>query len=142
MKVCVLYCGRVANDENLKALSLKLSEGLSYNGHVVDTFDMNLEKGRIISLYDYVVVISTSTSLFSKTVPQNVSAFLSSCGSIAGKRCSCFVLSKGTLRPAKVLHCLMKAMESEGMYLKLSDILKNDNEAYEIGRKLHVESGL
>ena len=33
----------------------------------------------------------------------------------------------------------MKTMEDEGMYLKLSDILKNADMAYAVGKRLHVE---
>ena len=33
----------------------------------------------------------------------------------------------------------MNAMESEGMYLKVSDILPNGNYAYAVGKRLHVD---
>ena len=76
MRVCVLYCGRQANDKTLKELATRLSDGVASNGHTVEVFDMNLEMGKIISFYDYVVVISTATSYFSKNIPENVLKFL------------------------------------------------------------------
>ena len=138
MRVCVLYCGRQANDRILKELSGKLSDGIASNGHTVEVFDMNLEMGKIISFYDYVVVITTSTSYFSKNIPENVMKFLKTAGSVSGKRCSCYI-SKNCGRKGKVLQTLMRAMESEGMYLKVSDILPNGNYAYAVGKRLHVD---
>jgi len=61
-----------------------MAEGISSNGHIVDVFDMNLEMGKIISFYDYVVVISCATSYFSKNVPSNVAKFLKAAGTNKG----------------------------------------------------------
>lgn len=138
MRVCVLYCGRQANDRILKELAGKLSDGIASNGHTVEIFDMNLEMGKIISFYDYVVVITTATSYFSKNIPENVMKFLKTAGSVSGKRCSCYI-SKNCGRKGRVLQTLMRAMESEGMYLKVSDILPNGNYAYAVGKRLHVD---
>ena len=138
MRVCVLYCGRQANDRILKELAGKLSDGIASNGHTVEVFDMNLEMGKIISFYDYVVVITTATSYFSKNIPENVMKFLKTAGSVSGKRCSCYI-SKNCGRKGRVLQTLMNAMESEGMYLKVSDILPNGNYAYAVGKRLHVD---
>lgn len=138
MRVCVLYCGRQANDRILKELAGKLSDGIASNGHTVEVFDMNLEMGKIISFYDYVVVITTATSYFSKNIPENVMKFLKTAGSVSGKRCSCYI-SKNCGRKGRVLQTLMRAMEAEGMYLKVSDILPNGNYAYAVGKRLHVD---
>lgn len=141
MKICVLYCGYKANDPKLKALASKMAEGISSNGHDVDVFDINLEMGKIISFYEYVVVISCAVSYFSKNVPSNVETFLRSAGTVSGKRCSCYI-SKGCLRKSRVLQTLMQVLESEGMYLKVSDVLPNANYAYAVGKRLHVETGI
>ena len=111
MKICVLYCGNKANDPKLKALASKMAEGISSNGHDVDVFDINLEMGKIISFYEYVVVISCAVSYFSKNVPSNVETFLRSAGTVSGKRCSCYI-SKGCLRKSRVLQTLMQVLES------------------------------
>ncbi|MBO4409977.1 MAG: hypothetical protein J5775_04405 [Spirochaetales bacterium] len=140
MRVCVLYCGTEANDQRLKELASKLADGIASNGHTVEMFDMNLEMGKIISFYDYVAVISQATSFFGKTIPANVSKFLRAAGAVSGKRCSCFI-SKNCARKSRVLQTLMRCLESEGMYLKVSDILPNGNYAYAVGKRLHVDSG-
>lgn len=141
MRICVLFCGNQANDPNLKVLASKMADGIASNGHVVDVLDMNLEMGKIVSFYDYIVVISTASSYFSKDIPGNVSKFLKAAGTVSGKRCSCYI-SKNCMRKGRVLQTLMHALESEGMYLKVSDILPNGNYAYAVGKRLHVDSGI
>ncbi len=139
MRVCILYGGTAAGNAKLKVLAEGMSKGLSASGeHIVETFDITLEMGKRISAYDYIVVISQAEGLFSKKVPNCISDFLKSAGSISGKRCSCFI-SANCLRKNRVLHNLMYVMESEGMYLKLSDVLKNADVAYAVGKRLHVE---
>ena len=141
MRVCVLYCGNQGNEAKLKELATKLSDGIASNGHTVEAFDMNLEMGKVISFYDYVVVITRAVSLFSKYIPENVLKFLKTAGTVSGKRCSCFI-SKDSARKSKVLQYLMHVMESEGMYLKVSDVLSNGDYAYAVGKRLHVDSGM
>lgn len=139
MRICILYGGTDAGHDKLKGLAEGMSKGISSSGeHIVEILDMKLEQGRRISSYDYVVIISQAESLFSKKVPSIVSDFLKAAGSISGKRCSCFI-SSNCLRKNSVLHNLMYVMESEGMYLKLSDVLKNADMAYAVGKRLHVE---
>lgn len=139
MRVCILYGGASAGDSNLKNLAQGMSKGISFGGqHTVEVLDMNLEQGRRVSSFDYIVIITKAAGFFSKDVPSVVSTFLKSAGTISGKRCSCFI-SKNCLRKHKVLQSLMKTMENEGMYLKLSDVLKNADMAYAVGKRLHVE---
>ena len=139
MRICILYGGIGAGNAKLKALAEGMSKGLSSSGeHIVEIIDMKLELGKRVSPFDYVVVISQAESFFSKKVPSIVSDFLKSAGSISGKRCSCFI-SSNCLRKNGVLHNLMHVMENEGMYLKLSDVLKSSDMAYAVGKRLHVE---
>lgn len=139
MRICILYGGATASNVKMRALAEAMSKGLSTSGeHVVEIVDMKLEQGKRVSSYDYIVVISQAENFFSKKVPACVSDFLKSAGSISGKRCSCFI-SSNCLRKSRVLHNLMYVMESEGMYLKLSDVLKNADMAYAVGKRLHVE---
>ncbi len=139
MRVCILYGGASAGNSNLKGLAEGMSKGISSSGqHIVELVDMNLEQGRRVSAFDYVVIITRANGFLSKDVPPVVSTFLKSAGTISGKRCSCFI-SKNCLRKQRVLQSLMKAMEDEGMYLKLSDVLKNADMAYAVGKRLHVE---
>lgn len=137
MRVCVLYGGNAPRNQKLKELADKMSQGISASGHIVDTFDMGLETGKIISFYDYIVVISETTGFFGKGVAPVVRKFLKTAGTISGKKCSCYISNSG-LRKVRVLQDLMRIMESEGMFLKISDILTNGNYAYAIGKRLQI----
>ena len=55
----------------------------------------------------------------------------------AGKRCLGFVSSG--LRQNAALQNLMKVMESEGMFLTLSEIITKENDAYTMAKHLKLE---
>jgi len=100
--------------------------------------DARTENGKSLTSFAYIAVGTVSPAPFAKMIPDSLGAFLKSAGHISGKRCYAFILNKG-LRKGRVLSSLMKMMESEGMYLKKSDILANAAEAEAVGSKLHIE---
>ena len=53
-------------------------------------------------------------------------------------RIDAFISKKG-MRKVKTLQTLMKTMESEGMYIKNSDIISNENLAFVLGKRLVLE---
>ncbi len=97
--------------------------------------------GKTLTPYAYIAIGASSPSSFAKAIPDALGAFLRSAGHVSGKRCYAFIGNKG-LRKGKVLASLMKTMESEGMYLKRSDILTNAAEAEAVGSKLHIEKSV
>ncbi len=139
MRVCVLYCGKGSNSPKLKEISSALSKGIENQGanHTIDIFDMRLEMGKKVSMYDYIIVGTENESLWGGTIPDMVNKFLEQAGSISGKRCMAFITSGG-IRSSKTLQRLMKTMESQGMYLKTSDILKKPDYATAVGKRLHI----
>jgi menaquinone-dependent protoporphyrinogen IX oxidase len=136
MRVCVLYSD-AGNDTTCKELASSLAEGISTQGHIVDTIDMCHDAGKIISFYEYFAIGTSSTSFWGGKIPDHVTSFLKQSGSISGKRCFAFVSKRG-IRQAKTLQTLMRAMESQGMYLKYSDILSNRGYAKEVGKRLII----
>jgi menaquinone-dependent protoporphyrinogen IX oxidase len=137
MRVCILYAGAGGDNERLKRMSGALAKGIESNGNTVDMFDMALEEGRKISFYDYVVIGTESMTFFGGKIPQIVTSFLRSAGTVSGKRCMAFVRKSG-MRSQKTLSALMHAMETEGMYLRTSDVLLNDDYAAATGKRLNV----
>lgn len=99
------------------------------------------EVGKSLTPYAYIAVGTVSPSFLAKAIPDALTAFLKSAGHISGKRCYAFIGNKG-LRKGKVLASLMKTMESEGMYLKKSDVLSNVAEAEAVGSRLHIEKSV
>jgi menaquinone-dependent protoporphyrinogen IX oxidase len=115
-----------------------LATGIEKQGHDVTVVDARTESGKSLTSFAYIAVGTVAPSVFSKTVSSAMDAFLKTAGHISGKRCYAFILNKG-LRKGRVLSSLMKMMESEGMYLKKSDILVNTAEAEAVGSKLHID---
>ena len=137
MQVCILYAGKSRESDRLKAVSEALARGLAGNGHIADVVNMRTEEKRL-TIYDYVIIGTEPVSFFSASVPGEIAKVLAAAGAVSGKRCMAFVTGSG-LRKNKTLLNLMKAMEGEGMILKLSEVIKNPGEAQAIGKRLNVE---
>ena len=136
MQVCVLYAGRTRDGGKLPALAKAVAKGIEFQGHQVDVINM-YEEGVRLTIYDYVVIGSEPVSFFSAQVPSQIAKFLAQAGTVSGKRCFAFI--SGGLRKGRTLQNLMKAMEHEGMYLRLSDIISKEDAAIAIGKRLNVE---
>jgi hypothetical protein len=121
----------------LQNLAKSLSSGIESQGHHADIIDGSVDRGKKLTIYQYIVLMTESAG-FSGRVPEIISQFLKDAGNLIGKWSSAFVL-KAVFGSDKTLLKLMKAMESEGMYLKFSDVLKNDEEALLTGKRLHFE---
>ena len=118
-----------------------LARGIEKQEHDVTVVDALRDTGKSLTPFDYIAVGTEAPSLFAKSIPDSLGSFLKSAGHVSGKRCYAFIPNKG-FRKGKLLSSLMKIMESEGMYLKKSDILVNAAEAEAVGSKLHIEKVL
>ena len=136
MQVCVLYAARTREGGKLAELAKSMARGIESQGHQVDVINM-YEEGIRLTIYDYVIIGSEPVSFFSAKVPPVISKFLENAGTVSGKRCSAFI--NGGLRKGAALQTLMRTMEHEGMYLKFSEVIKKNDEALAIGKRLNVE---
>lgn len=75
MNVGILYGSSQKNDGKMKAIAQGLSEGIQSQGHRVDLIDMNLEVGKIVSFYDYLVIGTNNTTFFGGKIPEVVPTF-------------------------------------------------------------------
>lgn len=138
MKVCILYAAKTNNNSYIKKIANSLAKGIEQQNHIVDVIDMKLEEGKVVSYYDYLIVGAEGTTTFGGKIPTTVRNFLDRSGAISGKRCMAFVTKAG-IRSTKTLQALMKIMESQGMYLKTSDIITKEDQAIAIGKRLHIK---
>lgn len=115
-----------------------LAVGIEGQGHDVTVIDALTESSKSLTPYHYVAFGTVAPSLMAKSVSERIVAYLRGAGHVSGKRCYAFIGKKG-LRTGRVLGSLMKAMESEGMYLKRSDILAKADEARAVGSRLHIK---
>ncbi|WP_020613400.1 hypothetical protein [Sediminispirochaeta bajacaliforniensis] len=138
MNICVLFFGADRHAKMLE-ISKSLAKGLeSQGGHTVQIINGDTETEKKLSMFHYIAVGAPSTGFFGGKIADNVTAFLQNGGMVSGKRCFAFTIKSG-LRNLKTLQTLMKTMEREGMYLKVSSIIGSTEEAERIGAKLHVE---
>ena len=136
MQVCIVYAGKDRNGGKLKEIAGAFANGMEAQGHQADVLNAYDADSRL-TRYDYVVLGAEPVSFFSARIPEIVKKFLAQSGTITGKRCMAFIT--GGLRKGKTLQNLMKAMEGEGMILKLSEVIKKPDEAMAIGKRLNVE---
>ncbi len=137
MKVCVLYASSTKDSGRIKAIAKALAEGVSTQGHQVDVIDMNLDMGKKVSFYEYLIFGTEATTFWGGKIPPSVSQFLKTAGTVSGIRCMGFV-SKGGVRSMKTLQALMRTMEHEGLFLKKSEIITKADYARAVGKHLLI----
>lgn len=137
MKVCVLYASATKESQKIKSIAKALAEGVSSQGHQVDIIDMNLDMGKKVSYYDYLILGTEATTFWGGKLPSAVSQFLRTAGMVSGIRSMGFI-AKGGVRSMKSLQALMKIMEHEGMFLKKSEIVTKVDYARAVGKHLQI----
>jgi hypothetical protein len=131
----VIYFGS-RTDGNIRKLAESLSDGIERQGISVRCIDGDRCIGDKISSR-YIAVVAAPESGLGISIPLNVKRFLEQAGNMSGKRSFAFIASRG-LRKQKNLLELMSIMESEGLYLKRSEILKTPDQAQTTGSELHI----
>lgn len=138
MNICILYFGG-NRKEKMKELAQGISRGMEKQGnHTVQIIDGEVDRDKKLTPFHYIALGCTATNVLGGKISPAVSDYLQNAGMISGKRCFAFTPRSG-LRPMKTLQTIMKTMEREGMYLKMSDILSSGAEAEAVGERLHVE---
>jgi len=138
MNICVLFFGGDKRSKMVETAKALVSGIESQGNHTVQLIDGDKDTGKKLTSFHYIAVGAPSARFLGGKIPQNVSYFLQNCGMISGKRSFAFTISSG-LRTMKTLQTLMKVMEHEGLYLKVSDIISSPQVAKAIGAKLHVQ---
>ncbi|MFW6313200.1 MAG: flavodoxin family protein [Spirochaetota bacterium] len=136
MRVAVVFVPQ-AKREKLIEISKALASGIESQGHRVDLVDASRDVNTKLTIYEYVAIGTEVVSMFGGKIPEKVSEFLNSSGIVSGKRSFAFVTKKA-IGADKGLQRLMKKMESQGMFLKFSDVLSSPAEATEIGKRLKI----
>lgn len=136
MRTAVVFFPASQRDK-LREIAKALAAGIESQGHRVDLIDGSRDVNSKLTIYEYIAVGVEIPGTFGSKVPGSVKEFLGESGIVSGKRSFAFVMKKpfGT---SKALQSLMKTMESEGMFLKLSEILSSPEESREIGKRLII----
>lgn len=136
MRVAVVFVPQQKR-EKLLEISQALATGIEAQGHRVDLVDASRDVNTKLTIYEYIAIGTEVVSLFGGKIPEKVREYLRSSGILAGKRSFAFVTKKA-IGADKGLSRLMSQMESEGMFLKFSEVLSSPAEATEIGKRLNI----
>ncbi|HKL86122.1 MAG TPA: hypothetical protein VJ861_07315 [Treponemataceae bacterium] len=128
MRVALIsFCDK----QNKKAQSIlqKLSISASSKGHQIDFINglQDITNTRL-TMYDYIAVVIKPSALFGSKIPPRVSEFLSSSGSISGKK-GCALVIKFGFSSTKTCKKLMKILESQGVKLDYFEVLRDEAHA-------------
>ncbi|TVQ25278.1 MAG: hypothetical protein EA383_09120 [Spirochaetaceae bacterium] len=137
MRIAVVFYP-TRNRDKLLAVSSKLAQGLEQQGHQLTVVDASRDVNTKLSMFEYICVGSQGTAFFKGSIPPELRRFLSGAGIVAGKRSFAFVIKSG-LSTLRSLSKLMHEMESEGMFLKYSDVIASEGDALETGKRLKVD---
>ncbi len=138
MNICVLFFGGSKREKMVEA-ARGLAKGIESQGiHTVQIVDGEKESDKKLTSFHYIAVGAPSENLLGGKISPKIKNFLQSCGMISGKRSFAFTINSG-IRTMKTLQAVMRTIEHEGMYLKVSDIISSGSQAEAIGAKLHVE---
>lgn len=88
-----------------------------------------------LTVFDYIAVVIRAGSFFSSKVPARVQEFLSTSGNISGKK-GCALVVKGGFSSEKTCRNLMKVMESQGVRLDYSDVVRDVEHAQYVAKKI------
>jgi hypothetical protein len=88
-----------------------------------------------LTMYDYIAVVVLQAGAFSTRLSPRVSAFLSSSGSITGKK-GCALVIKAGFFSGKLCGLLMKVMEKEGVRLDYYDVVRSLAMSANVGKKI------
>ena len=136
MRVAVIFVPS-SKREKLLEIAQALAAGIESNGHQVELIDGSRDVNTKLTIYQYIAVGTEVTSMFGGKIPDKVAQYLKDAGKVSGKRSFAFV-TKRAIGADKGLQRLMQAMETEGMFLKFSDVLSSAAEAKEIGKRLSI----
>ena len=117
-----------------------LVRGIEKQGHDITVINGKTDTDVSLTPFNYIVIGVQKSGLITKKAPEGLSSFLENAGMVSGKRCYAFTLKHG-IASGRFLLSIMKTMESEGMYLKKSDVISNSAEAEAVGSRLHIDRG-
>jgi len=136
MRVAVVFVPHSRRDKLLE-ISKALAKGIEAQGHSVDVIDGSRDVNSKLTIYEYLAVGTEIVSTFGGKIPDSVAQYLKSSGIVGGKRSFAFIL-KRPFGTEKGIQRLMKAMETEGMFLRFSSVMTSAAEAEYVGKRLKI----
>jgi menaquinone-dependent protoporphyrinogen IX oxidase len=137
VRVAVAYFAKTAKSP-VRAAAEALAASLRERGAQVDVIDAAKAHDVKLTGHHFLAVGCDVRAAFGGRLPPELKGFLANCGLIGGKRGMAFVTT-ALLGTSKTLLQLMKAMESEGLLLRTSEIFAKPDEATSAGKRLKID---
>ncbi len=137
MNTAIIYAGKSRESEKEEKISRALAKGLEGQGHMVRLLNAYLDTDARLSSYDFIIVVTEANGILSSKIPDQVRKYLREVPGAGGKRCIA-VITAG-IRSNAALQNLMKIMESEGMFLTLSEVITKESDAELRGKHFRLE---
>lgn len=136
MRIAVLIYP-MSNPERLTLLAKSFIAGLQGQGHLVEMFNIRTDANIRLGSYDYLCFGTQAGSFFSGKIDPGLAKQLDGLIGCSGKRSFAFIEKKAFFSES-LLRGLMKAMESQGMFLRNSAMFSSVDEARQLGTTLEV----
>lgn len=135
MRVALIsFCPK--KDEKAARHVKALSAASSAAGNQVDLIEGSEDlMNTRLTMYDYIAVVLQPKGIIGGKIAPRVAQFLATSGSISGKK-GCALVLKSGLSSEKTCRTLMKAMEAEGVKLDYFDVVRDEDHARYVGKKI------
>ncbi len=120
----------------VRGIISKLESGSASRGNQVEIYDgfKDLMNTRL-TIFDYVAVVYKPSGMFGAKIPARVAEFIATSGTVAGKK-GCALVVKNGFSSAKQCRNLMKILEAEGVMLDYFDVVRDEEHASAVGKKI------
>jgi menaquinone-dependent protoporphyrinogen IX oxidase len=136
MRIAVVYFTPRSNSPVI-AMAKAIASGIESQGHQVDIIDGFTDQTRKLIMYQYIIIGTEQIGFFGK-IHDKIGHYLSSQGTVQGKKGFAFVAQKIFGTPRALLR-LMSVMEKEGIMVKCSEIFTSRRMALETGKYLIIK---
>lgn len=135
-RLAVVYEAQPGSD--LLSLAKALARGLGIRtGFSVDVLELSQCLDRSLTPYSYLAFGCTVRSWFKGRLDPRWAQVLPKCGNLVGKKGFAFTEAR-LLGSQRTLLNLMKQLESQGLFLRSSEILSDETVAEAVGQELKV----
>ncbi len=134
MRVALLY-DSLSPPQKRAAKSLE--EGVAVQGHQTTLVDISSGDPSSLFLYDYIILGTQALGPLSAKIPPQLGIFLKNSAALGGKKCYAYVIKRG-LFSRKALRGLLSILEGEGLFIRLSDVIRSNSQARDIGMRLII----
>ena len=130
----VSFCPK--KDEKSVSAVKALEVAAVAQGHQVDVIDGNEDLVNTrLTMYDYIAAVVKPRGIIGGKIAPRVSEFFAASGMISGKK-GCALVLKSGFSSEKTCRSLMKAMEGEGVKLDYFDVVRDNDHARYVGKKI------